>query len=129
MGSEMCIRDRFFPAGAPGPTFLVTQNFVVLKTYNNSDAYALAVAHLADRINGAAPFRAAWPLNDVQPSRSERIALQKKLAALGYKVADFDGHLDFDLRDAIRAEEVKFGMTPDGHPGRALLQRLGIAAP
>jgi len=119
----------FFPAGAPGPTFLVTQNFVVLKTYNNSDAYALAVAHLADRINGAAPFRAAWPLNDVQPSRSERIALQKKLAALGYKVADFDGHLDFDLRDAIRAEEVKFGMTPDGHPGRALLQRLGIAAP
>ena len=119
----------FFPAGAPGPAFLVTQNFVVLKTYNNSDAYALAVAHLADRINGAAPFRTTWPLNDVQPSRSERIALQKRLAALGYKVADFDGHLDFDLRDAIRAEEVKFGMTPDGHPGRALLQRLGIAAP
>ena len=34
----------FFPSGAPGPAFLVTQNFVVLKTYNNSDAYALAVA-------------------------------------------------------------------------------------
>ena len=119
----------FFPAGAPGPAFLVTQNFVVLKTYNNSDAYALAVAHLADRISGAASFRTAWPLNDVQPSRSQRIALQKKLAALGYKVADFDGHLDFDLRDAIRAEQVKLGMTPDGHPGRVLLQRLGIGSP
>ena len=119
----------FFPAGAPGPAFLVTPNFVVLKTYNNSDAYALAVAHLADRISGAASFRTAWPLNDVQPSRSERIALQKKLATLGHKVADFDGHLDFDLRDAIRAEQVKLGMTPDGHPGRVLLQRLGIGSP
>ena len=119
----------FFPAGAPGPAFLVTKNFVVLKTYNNADTYALAVAHLADRVGGVAAFRTAWPLNDVQPSRSERIALQKKLAALGYKVADFDGHLDFDLRDAIRAEQVKYGMVPDGHPSPALLGRLGIGRP
>jgi membrane-bound lytic murein transglycosylase B len=119
----------FFPAGAPGPAFLVTANFVVLKTYNNSDAYALAVAHLADRLRGGGPFRSAWPINDFQPSRSQRIALQKKLAALGYKVADFDGHFDFDLRDDIRKLQRSFGMTPDGHPGPAFLQRLGVAAP
>jgi membrane-bound lytic murein transglycosylase B len=93
----------FFPSGAAGPAFLVTQNFVVLKTYNNSDAYALAVAHLADRLYGLGPIRAAWPANDFQPSRTERIALQHRLAALGYKVTDFDGHFDFDLRDHIRA--------------------------
>jgi membrane-bound lytic murein transglycosylase B len=119
----------FFPSGAPGPAFLVTQNFVVLKTYNNSDAYALAVAHLADRLRGAKPFRSAWPLNDFQPSRSARIALQKKLAALGYKVADFDGHFDFDLRDDIRKLQQNFGMTPDGHPSRAFFDRLGLHAP
>jgi membrane-bound lytic murein transglycosylase B len=119
----------FFPSGGPGPAFLVTQNFVVLKTYNNSDAYALSVAHLADRMRGGAPFRTAWPINDFQPSRSERIALQKKLAALGYKVADFDGHFDFDLRDDIRKLEVSFGMIPDGYPSRAFFQRLGLAAP
>jgi membrane-bound lytic murein transglycosylase B len=119
----------FFPSGAPGPAFLVTQNFVVLKTYNNSDAYALAVAHLADRLAGAGRIRTAWPLNDFQPSRAERIALQKKLSALGYKVADFDGHLDFDLRDDIRALQVKYGMVPDGHPGRALFDRLGLISP
>jgi membrane-bound lytic murein transglycosylase B len=119
----------FFPSGAPGPAFLVTQNFVVLKGYNNSDAYALAVAHLADRMRGAAPLRTAWPLNDFQPSRAERIALQKKLAALGYKVADFDGHFDFDLRDDIRKLQVSYGMIPDGHPSRAFFQRLGVAAP
>ena len=32
----------FFPSGASGPAFLVTDNFVVLKRFNNSDAYALA---------------------------------------------------------------------------------------
>src|ERR1700723_853452 len=70
----------FFPSGAPGPAFLVTQNFVVLKTYNNSDAYALAVAHLADLLYGFGPIRSAWPVNDFQPSRAERIALQRSLA-------------------------------------------------
>src|SRR6202051_1620199 len=119
----------FFPSGAPGPAFLVARNFVVLKTYNNSDAYALAVAHLADRLHGAGPFRSAWPINDVQPSRTERIALQKKLASLGYKVADFDGHFDFDLRDDIRKLQVSHGMSPDGQPSRAFLDRLGLLVP
>ena len=107
----------------------MTQNFVVLKTYNNSDAYALAVAHLADRLNGAGRFRSAWPINDFQPSRAERIALQKKLASLGYKVTDFDGHFDFDLRDDIRKLQRSYGMTPDGHPSRAFLDRLGLLVP
>jgi membrane-bound lytic murein transglycosylase B len=119
----------FFPSGAAGPAFLVTQNFVVLKTYNNSDAYALAVAHLADRLYGIGPIRSSWPANDFQPSRAERIALQRSLAALGYKVADFDGHLDFDLRDDIRAEQQKFGMTPDGYTSRAFLDRIGVHTP
>lgn len=50
----------------------------------------------------------------------------KKLAQLGYKVNEFDAHIDFDLRDNIRAEQVKFGMVPDGHPTDALLAKLGI---
>jgi membrane-bound lytic murein transglycosylase B len=119
----------FFPSGAGGPAFLVTQNFVVLKTYNNSDAYALAATHLADRLYGLGPIRGAWPANDFQPSRAERIALQRKLAALGYKVTDFDGHFDFDLRDDIRAMQQKFGMIPDGHPSRAFLDRVGAYTP
>src|SRR6202451_3089121 len=74
----------FFPSGAPGPAFLVTPNFVVLK---------------------------------------------KKLASLVYKVADFDGHFDFDLRDDIRKLQLSYGMTPDGHPSRAFLDRLGLLVP
>ncbi len=50
-----------FPSGARGPAFLVTKNFEVIKTYNISDVYALAVLHLADRFRGAPPFAGRWP--------------------------------------------------------------------
>jgi len=119
----------FFPSGAAGPAFLVTENFVVLKKFNNSDAYALAVAALADRLRGLPAFRGVWPLDDFQPSREQRAALQRKLAALGYKVADFDGHLDFELRDAVRDLQRKYGMIPDGHPSRDFLDRIGVQTP
>ncbi|HEY6994362.1 MAG TPA: lytic murein transglycosylase, partial [Xanthobacteraceae bacterium] len=119
----------FFPSGASGPAFLVTGNFVVIKRYNDSDAYALAVLHLADRIGGRGPIRAAWPADDRQLSRDERIALQRKLAELGYPVRDFEGHIDFDLRDAVRELQAKFATRPDGHPTPALLQRLGVRSP
>jgi len=118
----------FFPAGYKGPAIIVTENYTVLKEYNNSDAYAVAVGHLADRMQGAAPIKAAWPADDHPLSRDARIALQKKLAALGYRVNDFEGHVDFDLRDNIRAEQKRLHMVPDGNPTAALLERLGVAA-
>jgi lytic murein transglycosylase len=116
----------FFPSGAGGPGFLVTENFDVLKEYNNSDAYAIAVGHLADRMNGGAVIKTAWPTDDRPLPRDARVALQKKLAAMGYKVNEFDGHVDFDLRDNIRAEQAKFGMVPDGNPTSAFLEKLGV---
>jgi hypothetical protein len=85
----------FFPSGAAGPAFLVTRNFNVIKLYNNSDAYSLSVGHLGDRIGGGARLRAAWPANDRQLSREQRIGLQKRMAELGYKVRDFQGRIDF----------------------------------
>jgi membrane-bound lytic murein transglycosylase B len=119
----------FFPSGADGPGFIVTENFDVLKEYNNSDAYAIAVGHLADRIHGGGLIKAAWPKDDRQLSRDARIALQRKLSALGYKVNEFEGHIDFDLRDNIRAEQKKLGIVPDGTPTLLLLDRLGVKVP
>ena len=116
-----------FPSGAKGPGFVVTPNYGVLKEYNNSDAYAIAVGHLADRLAGGGPFKTQWPADDHPLSRAARIALQKKLASLGYKVNDFEGHVDFDLRDTIRREQVRFAMVPDGNPAPALLEKLGIS--
>jgi lytic murein transglycosylase len=116
----------FFPSGAAGPAFIATDNYPALKEYNNSDAYVIAVGQLADRMSGGPPLKAKWPADDHPISRDARIALQKKLSALGYKVSDFEGHIDFDLRDTIRAEQVKFGMVPDGNPTATFLDRLGV---
>ncbi len=119
----------FFPSGAAGPAFVATENYDVLKEYNNSDAYVLAVGHLADRMRGLGPLRTAWPADDRQMSRDERIALQRKLAELGYDVKEFEGHIDFALRDSIRDVQLKFGMIPDGHPTSALLDSLRSKPP
>jgi len=113
-----------FPSGARGPAFLVTDNFVAIKRYNNSDAYALAIAHLADRLRGGPAFSGAWPADDRQLGRDERIRLQRALAARGYAVNNFVGQIDFDQRDGIRNEQMKAGLRADGHPDAALLEFL-----
>ena len=113
-----------FPAGAGGPAFLVTDNYVVIKRYNFSDPYALAVAHLADRMRGGAAWRSKWPENERPLSRADRIALQRALGALGYSVGNFVGHIDFEQRDMIREMQAEFRMMPDGNPDGALLERV-----
>ena len=87
---------------------------------------ALPVCHLSDLLAGGGPFKGHGPADDHPLSRDARIALQKKLATLGYDVKDFEGHVDFDLRDNIRAEQKKLGMVPDGNPTPALLEKFGI---
>jgi membrane-bound lytic murein transglycosylase B len=116
----------FFPAGLPGPAFVVTSNFDAIKEYNDSDVYALAIGHLADRMRGARPFKSSWPKHGTQLPRDDRIALQKKLAALGYDQKRFTAHIDFKMRDYVRAEQKKHGIVTDGHPNRLLLERMGI---
>ena len=104
-----------FPSGIEGLAFLVTDNYMVLKSYNFSDAYALSVGHLADRIaNRHAPLAGKW--NVERPlSKAERIALQEKLKALGYPVPGTDGRISLEMRDVIRSYQIRYGMTPDGH--------------
>jgi membrane-bound lytic murein transglycosylase B len=117
-----------FPSGYKGPAFLVTKNFEAVKRYNNSDAYALAAVHLADRMRGGGPIRARWPDDDKPLSREERVELQRALAALGYKVNNFQGQIDFDLRDNVREIQAGAGMVPDGNPGAALLELVRARA-
>ena len=113
----------FFPAGGAGPAFLVTDNFEVLKTYNFSDAYVLSIATLADRMNGGAGVMASWPTT-VSMSRENRVALQARLAALGYAVDNREGRISLNLRDTIRKAQADVGLKPDGEPTDLLLDRL-----
>jgi peptidoglycan lytic transglycosylase B len=116
----------FFPAGFPTPAFIVTPNFDVIKDYNDSDVYALAIGHLADLMQGGGPFETSWPTQANQLPRDDRIALQKKLAGLGYDQTRFTAHIDFKMRDFVRAEQKKYGLVTDGHPNAALLDHMGV---
>jgi membrane-bound lytic murein transglycosylase B len=116
----------FFPAGLPGPAFIVTPNFEVIKDYNDSDVYALAIGHLADLMRGGGGFKAAWPAQGTQLPRDDRVAMQKKLAELGYDQTRFTAHIDFKMRDFVRSEQKKYGLVTDGQPNAALMQKMGL---
>ena len=117
------------PAGARGPALLVTRNFRSILRYNNAQAYALAVGHLADRIAGGAPLLAAWPADEQPLTRAEREELQRLLAARGLETGGVDGVMGDQTRAAIRSTQRALNLAEDGHPSLALLQRLRTDAP
>ena len=78
------------PAGAAGPVFLLFPNHFVIRKYNNSVAYALAVGLLADRIAGQGPLVKPWPA-EVPLSLIDRMTAQRALAALGFNPGTPDG--------------------------------------
>ena len=83
----------YVPAGQSGPKFLMTGNYLVLKGYNFSDSYALAVGHLADRLKGAGDFKAPWPRGTKFPDLKQREAIQTALDKLGLLTGQSDGRL------------------------------------
>jgi len=119
--------DRAFlmvPAGAQGPAFLMLQNFRSIMKYNPSEAYALAIGHLADRLRGGEPFVQAWPRQERVLTRAERLELQQHLARGGYDVGEPDGRFGPRTRNALRAFQASVGATADGFATAAILERL-----
>ncbi|CAN1536081.1 MltB Membrane-bound lytic murein transglycosylase B [Rhabdaerophilaceae bacterium] len=114
----------WYPAGIKGPAMLITENFRVIKRYNSSDAYALGVAHLGDRLGGASGFRASWPRDDKRLSAAELKDLQRRLLSRGYAIGKVDGRVGELSREAIRKEQIKAGLPADGYPTLALLNKL-----
>ena len=115
------------PAGPRGPAFLVFRNFDAIYGYNAAESYALAIAHLADRIKGGKTFVTPWPTDDPGLTRRERRELQTLLAARGHPIGEIDGMIGANSRQAIQAEQKRLGMTADGRPGQKLLTALRTA--
>jgi len=114
----------FTPAGPNGPAFLTTGNYRVIKRYNNSDSYALAVAHLSDRIRGGGPFQTAWPNHDKPLDEPGRFELQALLARRGFDVGEPDGKIGPATRTAIISYQKAQGLLPDGYASVSLLRRM-----
>ncbi|MFK7880466.1 lytic murein transglycosylase [Roseobacter sp.] len=107
-----------------GPRFSVTSNFRVIKRYNNSDAYAIGVGHLADRIGGAGPLVSTFPPDENGMTKADRQALQEALTARGFDTQGSDGVIGPNTRKAISAFQTSRGLPATGEPSLSLLRQL-----
>jgi lytic murein transglycosylase len=118
------------PAGNEGPAFLVFRNFEAFYRYNAAESYALAIAHLSDRLRGGGEFVRAWPTEDPGLSRAQRRELQRLLIARGHDIGEVDGRLGTLSRRAIAEEQKRLGWaSADGRGGQKILRALRESAP
>jgi membrane-bound lytic murein transglycosylase B len=119
-------RARLWQPAPGGPVFLLTHNFDAIKSYNPANAYALAIAHLGDRLRGEGPFVQNFPgAEERLPTLAEVQEMQRRLTALGFDTDGTDGRVGKDTMRAIKGFQRKVGMKPeDGYAGLKLLARL-----
>lgn len=113
----------FLPGGFGAPAFLITGNFEVIRQYNTSDSYALAVGHLTDRLDGAPALAAPWPTGPRLDGAGLR-ALQTGLATASFYEGPTDGRAGPKLRDAVRRYQIAAGLPADGYASPALLAHV-----
>lgn len=111
------------PAGAYGPSFLVFENFKVIRKYNTSDLYAVFVGHLADRIAGAGDF-----LTSFEKKADQRNSVIQEIQALlkrdGYNIEKIDGKIGSNTRMFVGLYQQKNGLKVDCWPTENLLAHL-----
>ena len=111
------------PQGARGPAFLALPNHYVIRRYNNSVSYALAIGLTADGVQGKPGLTATWP-DDAPLSREQRIGAQRALTALGYDTQGIDGVIGSNTRAALRRWQSANGRIADGYLTAALADEL-----
>ena len=105
----------------------MTANFRVIRTYNMSQAYMLAVAMLSSRIAGGGPMAGAWPKGEKPLSTKQVMEMQRNLQRLGFNVGDIDGRIGEQVQNAIRTFQRRQGMVADGYATAALVERMRTA--
>ena len=111
------------PQGARGPAFLALPNHYVIRRYNNSVSYALAIGLIADGIGGKPGLTRDWP-DDAPLTREQRIGAQQALARLGYDPGVIDGVVGAGTRRALRSWQAATGRLADGYLTAPLADEL-----
>ncbi|HIO91522.1 MAG TPA: lytic murein transglycosylase [Leucothrix mucor] len=118
------LASLFFPAGHLGPIFLTFSNFEVIKKYNLSLSYSLAVGLLSSGIAKDTKLFGVWPRDDKPLSYDDKILLQAQLNAAGFNVGEVDGKVGSNTRKAIRGWQLKNNLAADGYITLPLLGRF-----
>lgn len=116
--------ELWLPAGVNGPVLLITKNFNVIKVYNNSSNYALAVAALANRINSRPAFVQDFPRHEQPLSRGQVQQLQQILTSRGFDTKGADGVIGTNTRNAFAQWQAANGRIPDGFISQSTVRGL-----
>ncbi len=133
--SDLSSAGLLLPAGMEGPAFLVGKNFDTFYSYNASENYALAIAHLSDLItredSSKTDFVTAWPTDDPGISRQQAKDIQQALINAGYDIGGVDGIIGDGTRTAIQQYQSSRGIFPaDGRAGQKFYRAIvGNTAP
>jgi peptidoglycan hydrolase-like protein with peptidoglycan-binding domain len=111
------------PQGAKGPAFLALPNHYVIRRYNNSVSYALAIGMIADGVAGKPALKASWP-NDGPLTRDQRVGAQQALTRMGFDTQGVDGVIGSNTRAALRRWQQANGRTADGYLTDVLAEEL-----
>ena len=125
--NDMTSAGLLLPAGRQGPAFLVGKNFDTFYSYNSSESYALAIAHLATLIetgNTNTHFITPWPTDDAGISRRQAREIQQALIGAGYNIGAVDGIIGDGTRSAIMDYQRKMGVPANGRAGQKFYQLI-----
>lgn len=123
--SQPKAKARLFVPVAGGPSFLLGPNFYSVRSYNPSMNYALAIAHLSDRLRGEGPLVKEFPNSERTPTLAEITEIQDRLTKAGFDTGGVDGRVGNDTMKAVRDYQIKVGLDPaDGYAGLRVLARL-----
>ena len=116
--------ELILPEGANGPAFLVYKNFDVIKRWNKSDFYALAIGVLADKI-------AEKTTHDVKKlevlpdlSRDDIKCTQEILKKEKFYDSAVDGIMGSGTKKALKEYQKKHGMPADAFLSKELLENF-----
>lgn len=116
----------FIPAGKNGPVFLITHNFDVIRKYNKSNSYALAVAQLSRLLEkgDSEKIKANWPREDTPLSYHQKEEIQELLNRAGFDSGKIDGKIGGITKRAIHNWQYKQDIAGDGYASLAVLKAL-----
>lgn len=114
----------FVPAGQNGPIFLIQHNFDVIRRYNKSNSYALAVAQMARQLGGGSPIITSWPRHEEVLSLAEVSEIQQLLNRAGHDSGKVDGKIGQVTKQAIQSWQIRNGLAGDGFANKRLLNEL-----
>lgn len=106
--------ELWLPAGIEGPALLLSQNFDVIKVYNNSSSYALGVSLLGKAIARSGGLQANWPRFEKPLSTTQVLRLQQLLTNQGYDTQGADGIIGSNTKKAFARWQSAHGQVPDG---------------